>query len=389
MIDLFISSLYFLNNIKYNILSFLFCILLCNSFIKGEYSDCVSNRDLNNAKCFNNIIKFDNGHKYRAGRFVTTKEGELVIEYSEDATDGGHRLFYRLTKDGRGYYDDDNPIKEIDIEKIISTKDEHNNDIQTRGRFEARNALIILDGDTSGKEYLLSTSSWYSLTELHDLESGNYFTFFTSEFFNMEDKYIFSFHYEILREPETYNYFLIYSQYDHTLDNAEKDAFSESYFIRKFKIKFFNETNPYEEITVIENTENENDRIVSAFIMESKQLLNVFYLKYGANLVLQPYQYDLTSLSEIIIGQTEGYPGGTGLFFKALCLNDEHAAFLYYPDYSGTNLNLRIYKYDTTITLKFKKDMYYTSRDSTIIKNEFYKINENRSIFVNMVYMHL
>ena len=31
---------------------------------------------------------------------------------------------------------------------------------------------------------------------------------------------------------------------------------------------------PYEEIDKVENTENENDRIVSAFIMENKQLLN-------------------------------------------------------------------------------------------------------------------
>ena len=250
MIDLFISSLYFLKNIKNIILFFLFCILFTNSLIKCEYSDCVSNRELNNEKCFNNIIKFDNGYKYRAGRFVTTKEGELVIEYSEDATDGGHRLFYRLTKDGRGYYDDDNSIKEIDIQNIISTKNEDGNDIQTRGRFEARNALVILDGDTSGKEYLLSTSSWYSLTELYDLESDNYFTYFTTDFFNMGSKYIFSYNYEILREPNTYNYFLIYSQYDRTTtaEDGKKYAYSESYFIRKFKLKFFNETIPYEEI---------------------------------------------------------------------------------------------------------------------------------------------
>ena len=149
----------------------------------------------------NNIIKLDS-NKYRSGQFVTTKDGQLIIEYSEDSTPGKGRLFYRLTSDGRGYYTNANPIKEFELNStyLETFNDQKIDDSSYKtgdiaGRYEARNILIQLEGDTSGKEYLFSTSSWYSYTELYDLESdNNYCTWFTTNFFSIPDnKYIFSF----------------------------------------------------------------------------------------------------------------------------------------------------------------------------------------------------
>ena len=141
-----------------------------------------------------NEVKLDS-NKYRAGEFVTTKDGQLIIEYSEDSTPGKGRLFYRLTSDGRGYYTDANPIKEFELNSTyLATFNDQKIDEsnfktgEIAGRYEARNILIQLEGDTSGKEYLFSTSSWYSYTELYDLESdNNYCTWFTTNFFEIPD----------------------------------------------------------------------------------------------------------------------------------------------------------------------------------------------------------
>ena len=238
MISSFLNSKK-LGRTKANIYILLFCFLVNFKIYKCDYASCKSNSNLNNNNCFTNIIKFE-GNKYRAGRFETTSDGGLIIEYSEDSQPGKGRLFYRLTKDGRGYYDDDNPIREISMTDVKDTKNEKNENIHVSGRYEARSKLIVLDGDTSGKEYLFSTSCWYSFTELHDLDSGNFSSWFTPDFFGMDGKYIFSFHYDILRQPDTYNYFIIYCQYDRQEGN---DAFSEYYYIRKFKFNSFQGNN--------------------------------------------------------------------------------------------------------------------------------------------------
>ena len=316
MVDLILSIInLFQNKGKFNNSITFFILLLNNIFVQCDFNDCISNRTLGNQDCFNNIIKIE-GFKYREGRFVTTKKGELIIEYSQDYQSGGHRLFYHLTQDGRGYYENNNPIKEINIQNTEIFEN-------IIGRFEARNILIELDGDTTGKEYLLSTSSWLSLTEIYDLESDNYYTYFTPSFFNMNDKYIFSYNYELLREPETSNYFIIYTQYERP---EAGDDYSESYYIRKFVINSLNNNNiPYFEKRVINNPDNENDRIVSASILENKNFLVVLYLKPENNdnsgLYLQGYDYNLYTVSntDIRIGTIlNNYPGGKGLFFKVL-----------------------------------------------------------------------
>ena len=92
---------------------FLFYFLLNFLIVKCEDYVCKTKNDFSKTECFNNIIKLPND--YRAGHFVTTKNGELILEYSEDTTPGGGRLFYRLKPDGRGYYPGDNPIKQIEF----------------------------------------------------------------------------------------------------------------------------------------------------------------------------------------------------------------------------------------------------------------------------------
>ena len=185
-----------------------FNIFKCDDFV------CKTHNDFSDSNCFNNIIKLDS-KEYRAGEFVTTNDGQLIIEYSQDTTPGKGRLFYRLTSDGRGYYTDANPIKEFEMNTtyLATFKDQGDKKENICGRYEGRNIIITLDGDSSGKQYLFSTSSWYSYTELYDLESDNYWTWFTTEFFEIPDnKYIFSFKYNLLKQPNSNQlFFSLYS----------------------------------------------------------------------------------------------------------------------------------------------------------------------------------
>ena len=317
--------------------------------------------------------------------------GDFYEMFFEDAINVSHELELTLTGKQAGL-SERVPMcgipyhaSEIYIDKLIDTKDENSNDIKVAGRYEARNALIVLDGDTSGKEYLLSTSTWYSLTELYDIESGDYFTWFTPDFWKIGNKYIFSYHYVILRQPNTYYYYLIYTEYS-SLNNDGK-AQSDSYFIRKFKLNFFNESIPYDEIKYKENTENENDRIISAFIMESHEILVIFFLKEEKKLMLKIYDYNLDSSSsnDVLVEETYDYEKGNGVFFKALNLDDEYIATIFYVNYVynyNKFTHLKIYKYEgSSFTQKLYKQMDYSKRNGAIILNEFYKINSNRLIF--------
>ena len=237
-----------------------FNIFKCDDFV------CKTHNDFSDSNCFNNIIKLDS-KEYRAGEFVTTNDGQLIIEYSQDTTPGKGRLFYRLTSDGRGYYTDANPIKEFEMNTtyLATFKDQGDKKENISGRYEGRNILITLDGDSSGKQYLFSTSSWYSYTELYDLESDNYWTWFTTEFFEIPDnKYIFSFKYNLLKQPNSNNYFLVYIQYSHTTGSGDAAVSSSEYYaIKKFTLKLENGVMTKNITKTITNNNNYDNRVIS------------------------------------------------------------------------------------------------------------------------------
>ena len=45
-------------------------------------------------------------------------------------------------------------------------------------------------------------------------------------------------------------------------------------------------------------------------------------------------------------------------------------------------MTLSLYKYENSFEFKFKKDMEYTNKNASLYNNDFYKINNNRLIFV-------
>ena len=365
---------------------FLFYFLLNFLIVKCEDFVCKNNNNFGNLKCFNNIIKLP--LDYRAGRFVTTENGELIIEYSEDATPGGGRLFYRLNPDGRGYYPGDNPIKQIEINKYVETIDEKDVNTKCSGRYEARNILINLNDDSTKKEYLFSTSSWYSFTELYDIESHVYLTWFTSDFFGMPKttnnryRYIYSYIYSLLNEPDTTNYFIVYIQYE------SGDAVSDCYMIKKFSFQREEGSINRTIHTSLQNKDNHDNRAISAVIMEKDKKLVIFYIKNIENthkLCIKSYSYSLDEDKEIQIEEDFDVQTGYGNFFEGVYLSDSYTALIYYPkNNQPTLLHIKLYQYVSTLdnrfSMKINKQLGIDSLHTYIYNNALYKINENRII---------
>ena len=99
----------------------------------------------------------------------------LIIEYSNNY----YRFFYGLKKNGKYYFGNDTPTKEITI----------GNTVNGAYRYESKNIFISIDN----KQYLFSIGTSTRITELHNLESGHCIYKSTSDFLGGEMcSYIFS-----------------------------------------------------------------------------------------------------------------------------------------------------------------------------------------------------
>ena len=219
------------------IINYLFISILLLQFSKISCDNiCSKGTALTDTSCFDNVIYF-NHYNYRSGHFAVKKNNDLVIEYSGDPP-SCMRLLYGLKSDGgRGLFNDG----------YIREKNLTNND----GRYEARNIFVSLKSDSNKeKEYLFSTSSHTTITELHDLENDNFITRYSDDF---NGKRIFSFVYSLLHttiDNKNY-YFLIFTSPDNDNQNIEEGKLA---VIKKFAFTGFDLTNyAYKDETVDDN----------------------------------------------------------------------------------------------------------------------------------------
>ena len=380
-----------------------FFLILSLLFLQIEFinttTTCSSGVAITDTNCFNNLIIIQN--YFRSGQFASDKNGNMFIEYSNDE-DGRseYRLFYGLQKDGRNYFANDNAQKIIQIETTEVDK----------GRYEAKNLFVSTENDINrDKQYLFTTSSYTTLTELHDLDEGTYKVRGTLAFWNIID--IFSYQYSLFGYQKDYKniYFCVFTQHEsykvtitYNDGHTEKKDHSRTFTIKKFSFNSF-DLNNYNEIVTLNNTDNFNNRVISSFIMEADEILVVFYMKRtdtsneNAKYAIIFYDLDLNQINENIISQnniTQPRPGD-GVFMKGFYLKEKYAAFLYFTKgYDATTIQFNISslvkndgdgKY--SFINKIAKEETY-SFISDVPLNEFIKINDERLVFISTKFIN-
>ena len=337
---------------------------------------CKESTALTETDCFNNIIIINKDDEiyYRAGHFVTNKNGDLIIEYSGDGPQE-YRKFYAWKKNGRGFFDD-NYIKEKKLDKS-------GNYI---GRYESKNIMIHLYEDYD-EEYIFSTSAYASVSELHDLENDKYLVADTETFLGRR---IFSYVYNILEADEDGKtvYFIFYTS---PKDNPD-DNNGLRIVIKKLKFTEFKLDYTTSHIDIFSETKH-NDRVICGFILENDQTLGILFIALGNNLAYYDVRFFSYSLTEIgssirLYNKEISDPEhGHGKYLQAIHLKDNVVAFFYFHT-DGTPLKLQVlhfsksdnqYSYDSKLFIHWSD----FSLNDEITLNDIYKIDEDKLAFAS------
>jgi len=363
-----------------------FIIFLINISI-SQSANCKENPNVSNKECFTDVIKFDS-MRCRAGHSSINKDGVFIMELSDDA-ESGKRVFYGLKPNGRYYFPNESPTKEITLTgKTHGSK-------TIIARYESINSFISLKNDLDKeKEYFLSISTYYCFMEIYDLtqENLNYNTIYTYDYLSNQ---IFSFKFELLetKYSGTLTYYLVFCHGEANQEAGNKLSVK--------KIEFSSLSFNNADITATKTMDGkQNDRTVTAFLVDdvndnNYKILGVIYLssvpKYYFNI------YSLSDLSQKHSNQlygdnldTGGREAGYGLFFKVIYLGNQDLAMAYFLSNRGSHhpryQTLTIKTDDGGKTYYFPSKIYYEINENLrtdLVLNDFINITKTRLAFIS------
>ena len=306
----------------------------------------------------NNIIVINSRH-YRAGSFAFNSNGDMVIEYSYQ----NFRLFYGLKKNGKGYFKNNNNNIETEFKEITIADDSNSNK-----RFESRSLFISLENDESNNQYYFNIGTDVSITELINLDTGNYITKGTNDFLGHT---VYSYAFSLL-SVESKKYFLIFLSKESNFNcKIEQISFSS-----------FSFDNVTKEIKKTLGTTLDN-RIVNGFIFGNK--INVFYLNNEYKYYIYSNDFNFSDNSFDTFIDEGDLKQGFGLFFKGLHIKDNYIGLMYFKYYKNTGLNLKIgtlisSSFSTIFSKNFSEYGFYCEE----ILNDFIKLNDERLAYIGV-----
>ena len=388
--DYYLILFLFLSNIK---------TFYCQEYGCGEYFSSI-----NNPYCFNNILIFDQ-KKFQANNFAMNKNGDLVVQFSEDNILSSSRLFYGLTKDGSFFFNNQSSyIKEINIEynETKSNYDFYN----YYGIYNSLNLFISLKNDSNKtKEYLFSINPDYSTVELFNFNNNNtYYLWNFYNFFNLdEDDYIFPYEYVLFELKKESTYFIAFIP----KVNVYEDMLNIT-FIKKFRFKSFN-IDAYEELNSIKYDKDYlNYKIINIFFMDDYGtfvviIINEIYFDRGSVesvarrlgyyehiWAFKFYNHDLKALNyanDLRLIDSDLYDyfyQGGELFFKSIYLKNQYVIFAYYLNFYLEFELLQI-NYQTELKVVSPidfKEYYLYNFDIYESLIDFVKIDDKRVVFI-------
>ena len=366
-------------NIFNSLSIFLFILKINLLFCKS----CKGITDLTDIGCFNSVIMFNHQH-YRAGHGATNDNGDTIFEFSVDDV-YSKRLFYGLKKNGRYYFPGEPVFKEFDITDKNDTSNSNN-----LGRLESYNLFVHTQNeDEQNKQYLFSISSYESLVELHDIESGEYQTVQTKKFYN--ERRIFSYQYSIFEIGNSSTFILaaVVSCGERENGKGQTKEYSDTNIIKKFQFNGFNSNNMYKELASKISPNNNNVRVISSIRIDPAEVICLLFIDsdgklvidfYNDTLVYQNKKYTICTLSNL--DKVDGF----GFFVKLLYLRDIYAVLAYFTDYYTTSsFKFRIVKYnDYNFTDILTRDFSDFKFLVGLGYNGLFKLDENRLVLASV-----
>ena len=375
---------FYLKNIQLYIIISLFLF----SFESVTSDKCFNATNLKNKTCYNDVITF-NHDNWRAGHACNSKNGDLIVEFSLNPGESSKRLFYGLNKKGRYYFPNEPVYKEIG--SMVCQDCDNNN---YRGRFESRNILVSLDGDSTNKEYLFSVSTYYSLAELIKFDSDDftYYAWNMTKFFGLT-RPIFSYEYSLFEIGNSKTYVLAFIEsagFQYNSESKKDEEYSNKVTLKKFKLKKF-DTYGYKEIIETVTLNNTyNGRVVSAFRLDSSStIVLIFVTSVDATAKKGDYKAYFYNDDLNKKGECSIYDGvtniwiGFGIFVKGISIKDNYAAVAFFSNGdSKSSLSFKVMEYNGE-TFNYPKIIYdftsYSFRPD-VQSNGLYKLSDNRVV---------
>ena len=179
-------------------------------------------------------------------------------------------------------------------------------------------------------------------------------------------------------------YFLLYI---YTNTNGEGNYIT----IKKFGFTSFSLN--YESIDEITISNNYNNRIISTYIVEEKEIIALFFIKNNSRLVVSFYTLDLVEKGiEEQISAVSDINLGTGIFFKSVYLDSLKAAIIYFMKGEDSKIYFKLLEFidyklgDKDIINKnilIEKDISDYNFNPYITLNDLVKINNESVVFVS------
>jgi len=335
------------------------CVSSCTDS-QLNLGECKIDNSIIKIQWLNNIFLFDSDH-FRAGHFAFNSNDDMFIEYSYDK----YRLFFGLKNNGKFFFKDNNnneiPTKIIELEG-----DDYK-------RYESKNIFISLKNNT--KEYLFSTGEDKTISELYDLDTNKYKTNKTENFFgNTLSSSVFT---------------LLELRYNNFKEYLIAYMYDNNYVIQKFNLTDFI-LYTSEKINSKPIAINFLNRIASCFIMDSLQIIILFYVDNNYYYSINIYDFNLNILKNniIISEQINSFNQNHGMFSKCLSIKETLGFFIYFKNMNSYSLQLKIGYIDVdnnySFSEKFKKDLNNYSFDTTTLLNDLIKINDERFALISI-----
>ena len=350
---------------------------------KNEFDNniCKKDNEIIKTQWLNNFINF-NQYRYRFTNMVISQEGDLILMTSPEDSNG-QRLFFRLTKNGGGYFKN-NEGEEI-FTKTKQVLDDNN---EGAVRYESQIFLMKLkniddNSSINNKEYLVSISLYKGFMEIYDLNENN-IVFSKISIYDFGGYLIYSRKGSIIElNDREYFYFFIGNGYD-------EGSWNPSGILKKFIFYDNNidKDNVYNK-TFIEDQKSLNLRylrIVSAF----KTLLNqivLFYLSSQSYFKTEVYNDNFDLLFSKNYDVVGTFYDNDGLFLKSIYLKQNIGIFAYYQDKENYYPKIFLENIgETGFSEMFSLQLNKYELNTDPLLNDLIKINNKRFCFISTSY---